>query len=43
MLLPPSRLKPLPALEPGVHLNLSWPIEDMDLILGENLPHPTLQ
>lgn len=43
MLLPPSRLKPLPALEPGIRLHLSWPIEEMELILGENLPHPTLQ
>lgn len=43
MLLPPSRLKPFPALEPGARLNLSWPIEEMELILGENLPHPTLQ
>jgi hypothetical protein len=43
MLLPPSRLKPFPALEPGARLKLSWPIEDMELILGVNLPHPTLQ
>ena len=43
MLLPPSRLKPFPALEPGARFNLSWPIEEMELILGENLPHPTLQ
>ena len=43
MLLPPSRLKPFPALEPGARLNLSWPIEEMTLILGDNLPHPTLQ
>ena len=43
MLLPPSRLKPFPALEPGARFKLSWPIEEMELILGENLPHPTLQ
>lgn len=43
LLLPPSRLKPFPALEPGARLQLSWPIEEMELILGENLPHPTLQ
>ena len=43
MLLPPPRLKPLPALEPGAHLRLTWPIEEMELILGEKLPHPTLQ
>jgi len=43
MLLPPSRLKPFPALEPGARLHLSWPMEEMELILGENLPHPTLQ
>ena len=43
MLFPPPRLKPLPALEPGAHLRLTWPIEAMDLILGEKLPHPTLQ
>jgi hypothetical protein len=43
MLLPPSRLKPFPALEPGARLRLSWPIEEMELVLGENLPHPTLQ
>jgi len=43
MLLPPSRLKPFPALEPGDRLHLSWPLEDMELVLGENLPHPTLQ
>lgn len=43
MLLPPSRLKPFPALEPGTRLTLAWPNEEMDLILGENLPHPTLQ
>ncbi len=43
MLLPPSRLKPFPALEPGVRFHLSWPVEEMELILGETLPHPTLQ
>lgn len=43
MLLPPSRLKPFPALEPGTRLQLSWPVEKLELILGENLPHPTLQ
>ncbi len=43
MLLPPPRLKALPALEPGARLRLSWPVEEMELILGENLPHPTLQ
>ncbi len=43
MLLPPSRLKPFPALEPGTRLTVSWPIEEMELILGEKLPHPTLQ
>ena len=43
MLLPPPRLKPLPALEPGARLRLTWPVEEMDLVLGENLPHPTLQ
>ncbi len=43
MLLPPSRLKPLPALESGARLTLSWPVEEMELVLGEKLPHPTLQ
>lgn len=43
MLLPPSRLKPFPALEPGTRLHVSWPLEDMELVLGEKLPHPTLQ
>ncbi|MBL0210197.1 MAG: hypothetical protein IPQ13_04680 [Holophagaceae bacterium] len=43
MLLPPPRLKSFPALEPGARLQLSWPLEEMTLILGENLPHPTLQ
>lgn len=43
LLLPPSRLKPFPALEPGTRLHVSWPLEDMELVLGEKLPHPTLQ
>ncbi|MDE3245942.1 MAG: hypothetical protein KGN80_07630 [Acidobacteriota bacterium] len=43
MLLPPSRLKPLPALELGTRLTVSWPVEEMELFLGEKLPHPTLQ
>ncbi len=43
MLLPPPRLKPFPALEPGTRFHLSWPIEQMELTLGDNLPHPTLQ
>lgn len=43
LLLPPPRLKPLPALEPGARIRLAWPVEAMELVLGEDLPHPTLQ
>ncbi len=43
LLLPPSRHKALPTLEPGARLRLTWPVEDLMLVLGETLPHPTLQ
>lgn len=43
MLLPPPRLKGLPSLEPGARLRLTWPHEEMELVLGEYLSHPTLQ